>query len=326
MTRRSPRSLRALVLGDAMLDTFIDTTPVGISDEAPVPVLDWTATTHALGGMLNVAGCLLAHHAVTVTTIGLAGDDEAGTWMKRACADLGLETHWFDDGRPTIEKARVLADGGNEFFARLDRESIRPVRGEVESEMASCLGEEIVRSSVVVIADYAKGTLTPRLARKAIETGREHGVPVLVDAKPAGLDWYAGASLWTPNQREGREWARRQGWVIHPDDEREIRRLAARLADRNEGPVLLTRASRGMMLALPGTEDIYAISAVPPDVLNTTNGAGDVVLSVMALATCLDIDLRSAMPIAAQVVARAISRNEGTCMLTSEDLFTYLPG
>ena len=54
----------------------------------------------------------------------------------------------------------------------------------------------------MILSDYAKGALTPRLCRSVIEAGRRHNIPVLVDPKSPDFSIYAGATTACPNLHE----------------------------------------------------------------------------------------------------------------------------
>ena len=101
-----------LVVGDLMLDRFVDGTVTRISPEAPVPVLSQSECQQMPGGAANVA-CNLAQLGAQVTLIGACGDDAAAT-------DLAAELHQFPTirflpvtiaGRPTSLKTRYRASG-----------------------------------------------------------------------------------------------------------------------------------------------------------------------------------------------------------------------
>ena len=67
-----------LVVGDLMLDRFIDGTVTRISPEAPVPILSQSRCQLMPGGAANVA-CNLAQLGAKVTLIGACGDDAAAS-------------------------------------------------------------------------------------------------------------------------------------------------------------------------------------------------------------------------------------------------------
>ena len=54
----------------------------------------------------------------------------------------------------------------------------------------------------MVISDYAKGVLTPRVIRAVIARAKKLGKPVVVDPKGSDFSIYRGATVITPNRKE----------------------------------------------------------------------------------------------------------------------------
>ncbi|TEY13889.1 bifunctional heptose 7-phosphate kinase/heptose 1-phosphate adenyltransferase, partial [Campylobacter sp. CH185] len=57
----------------------------------------------------------------------------------------------------------------------------------------------------VVLSDYAKGVLTPKVCKAVIEKAKVLNIPVLVDPKGSDFSKYSGATLLTPNKKEALE-------------------------------------------------------------------------------------------------------------------------
>src|SRR5882672_11116979 len=102
---------KILVIGDAMLDTFIAGRVTRISPEAPVPVVTFSHETHRIGGAANVAHNVtaLGGHATLIAVIGQ--DDNAKT-LTRGCREAGIEAGYFatDAERVTTTKVRVVTE------------------------------------------------------------------------------------------------------------------------------------------------------------------------------------------------------------------------
>ena len=58
------------------------------------------------------------------------------------------------------------------------------------------------RVGAVVLSDYAKGVLTPRVIRAVIDAAQHAGKPVIVDPKGRDYAIYRGATMITPNRKE----------------------------------------------------------------------------------------------------------------------------
>jgi hypothetical protein len=56
----------------------------------------------------------------------------------------------------------------------------------------------VPRAASVVLSDYAKGTLTPRVIREVIDAARKAGIPIIVDPKAVDYSVYRGATVIKP--------------------------------------------------------------------------------------------------------------------------------
>ena len=127
-----------------------------------------------------------------------------------------------------------------------------------------------------MLSDYLKGVVSRAIGRPRSRPDAR-GIPLLVDPKVPHVDYYAGATLITPNHHEAEAVAHMR---IRSTDEA---RDAARRVPRARGceNVLITRGEHGMWL-LRRT----ARPTSPPkarEVADVT-GAGDTVIGTMALA------------------------------------------
>ncbi len=176
--------LRAGVIGDMMLDTYLWGHVERISPEAPVPVVALERTEYRIGGAGNVALNLASLGAV-VDVLSLVGKDGDGVKLSALLEDKGIGTGGLlkSEGRITTSKARVM--GRNQQMLRLDSETTRDL-GKAEED--ALLAEvrryiEAEAPQVIIFEDYNKGVLTPRVIREALALCRDHGVITAVDPK-----------------------------------------------------------------------------------------------------------------------------------------------
>ena len=101
---------RIVVIGDAMLDHFIQGTVARISPEAPVPVLDFESESFMPGGAANVARNLTALSAPT-EFLGAVGRDTAARQLRILLSDyhIGYRGLLSVRDRITSVKTRVVA-------------------------------------------------------------------------------------------------------------------------------------------------------------------------------------------------------------------------
>src|SRR5689334_15539613 len=116
---RSFRKLRALVIGDAMLDTYLEGTAARLCSEGPVPVVQKTAEHRIPGGAGNSAANLQALGA-DVTFLAAVGDDVPAALLRAALREQGVDDRHLvvDPVRATMHKLRILADG--QYAVRFD--------------------------------------------------------------------------------------------------------------------------------------------------------------------------------------------------------------
>ena len=168
-----------LCVGDLMLDDFVYGEVGRISPEAPAPVLAVKRNEMAIGGAGNVARNVASLGARCIF-VGLVGDDEAGREViARLQADPLIEPSLVvDRTRPTTRKVRFVSEHFSTHLLRADWEQAGPVDAEREGELLARALAALPRVGAVVLSDYAKGALTPRLLardHRGGEQGRHAG-------------------------------------------------------------------------------------------------------------------------------------------------------
>src|SRR5260370_22314240 len=199
--------LRALVVGDVMLDRFIVGRVTRISPEAPVPVVQFQAERLGLGGAANVANNLAALGA-RASLVGIVGADTAADRMRDhlASARIDVDGLVVDSSRPTTEKVRVVTER-NQQVARIDYERDVDADGDVERAIIARVTQLAGGAGALLVSDYLKGVVTrgvveALLRSRSARASAERAVPLIVDPKVPHLACYAGATLITPNQHE----------------------------------------------------------------------------------------------------------------------------
>src|SRR3982074_2248309 len=192
-----------LCVGDLMLDDFVYGEVSRISPEAPAPVLAVTRSDLVVGGAGNVARNIAALGARCIF-IGVVGDDEAGRMLTTMLGSEPLiESHLIvDPSRPTTRKARFVSEHHSTHLLRADWELAKPLDGATETAVLEAALAALPRAASVVLSDYAKGVLTPRLIRALIDAAQKLRKPVIVDPKGKDFSVYRGATLITPNRQE----------------------------------------------------------------------------------------------------------------------------
>lgn len=295
------RGRAILVVGDLMLDQFVIGRVERISPEAPVPVVQFDHERYRLGGAANVAHNLAALGG-RVELAGIVGGDAEAARLIEELRHAGIATDAIvtDRERCTTRKLRVVTTR-NQQVARVDYECDRPANGAIEEQLASRIASASARADVVLISDYLKGAVTERTARTAIDAARGRRIPALVDPKVPHIDYYAGASLITPNHHEAEAVTLQR---IRSADE--ARTAAKRFRDRAKcDSVLITRGENGMwLLSAEGECDLPAEALEVSDV----TGAGDTVIAAIAIGLAAGGSLADAARLANRAAGLAVAR------------------
>ncbi len=303
---------RLLVLGDLMLDHYLWGRSDRISPEAPVPVVEVERETSSLGGAGNVAANLRALGAEPVL-VGVVGQDPRAQQLFDAFSARGVDTRAIvrDALRPTTIKTRVIAH--SQQVVRADWESRADVTGEALSQLLEALERELSRCEALIISDYGKGVITGATLEKAIGLARAQGIPVAVDPKESHIDAYRGVSIVTPNSQEA-------GWVMGQRiiDEASLMTVGWGLQKRLDLEcALITRGAEGMSLFERSGRYTH-LPTVAREVFDVT-GAGDTVVSVVALALAAGADYPEACYLANHA-AGVVIREVGTATCAPDQL------
>ena len=309
---------RVAVLGDCMLDRYLWGRVERISPEAPVPVVEVERESSALGGAGNVAANLAALGAAPLL-LGVVGEDDDGRRLREAFAARGLDVGGVvtDSSRPTTVKTRIVAHA--QQVVRADRESRADLSGPALARLLEIVERELPGCEGLVVSDYGKGVIHPGTLVSALGAARRAGCAVSVDPKESHIDSYRGVSILTPNQHEA-------GWVQgrRVTDEASLLEVGWGLQQRlDAAAVLVTRGAGGMSLFERGGRYTH-LPTVAREVYDVT-GAGDTVVSVVALALAAGADFPAAC-LLANHAAGIVIREVGTATCTREQLLGSLAG
>jgi D-beta-D-heptose 7-phosphate kinase/D-beta-D-heptose 1-phosphate adenosyltransferase len=167
---------------------------------------------------------------------------------------------------PTIHKLRVLAR--SQQLLRIDAEQSLQ---SCAAEFAELCGKLVAHADVVILSDYAKGTLG-RVA-ELIAIARAAAIPVFIDPKGNDFMRYRGAYALTPNRGEF------ELIVGSCANEAELLRKGEALRAELELELLLVkRSGEGMTLFEQGAEPL-TLPAQAREVFDVT-GAGDTVVAL----------------------------------------------
>jgi rfaE bifunctional protein kinase chain/domain len=286
-------NLNILVVGDCMLDRYRIGRMERISPEAPVPIVDELIISDLVGGAGNVAiniKSMMGKNNGNVDLITFIGKDTEATKIKNLLNYYNINLFYGTSRKkPTILKERIVVQ--NKHILRIDREDKTPYIDEgFFKYFDTFLSQK--KYNILVISDYAKGLITTPFID--ILTKYFHKNQILIDPKPENLNTYCHNYIMTPNEKE---YAKMNPELIKSEY------------------VIKTMGSRGMELIKDGKviKKINAEYVTNADV----TGAGDVVISAIAICIAMGIPISESMEISNKCASYSVSV-PGTCYVPPE--------
>jgi len=330
------RGKRIGVLGDLMLDRYLWGTASRLSPEAAVPVVDFVEQSECLGGAGNVAANISTLGA-KVEAFGVVGNDEAGRALQKCLrtANIAEKGVIADSKRVTTVKTRIIAK--HHHVVRVDHEHREPLRAETQERLLRILFSALKKLDALVLSDYDKGLIADDFADRVLSAAHQLSVPVFVKPKTSKLYAYRGARAIVCNAKEAGFYVTRS----LADEESAEEAGRALLAHFGCGAVVITRGEKGMSvfeessprhidIPATGLEVTYARVGQPGIERGATGrqvfdltGAGDTVLSVLALASAGGASLSDAA-ILANTAAGVVVSKLGTASVSPQELLHAL--
>jgi len=312
---RGFRGQRVLVIGDVMLDSYLEGTAARLCSEGPVPVVRKTGEQRLPGGAANTAANLTSLGA-DVLLLGVVGNDPAGGLLRATLRAQQIDDRWLveDEAAETLHKLRVLADG--QYVVRFDEGGVRGPRSpRAERRLLATVGRVFPRCDLVVVSDYGYGAASDAMIARLRELRelRAAECPLLVDSKELQRFRLAGATVVTPNHLEAQLAAAERSGDRHapplradvrlPHMEEVGRRLLAQLDCTH---VAITLGAQGVLLMDRDTPPLH-VPAHPATHANDV-GAGDSFAAAMALALGSGADAAMAARLGVDAAGIAVTK------------------
>lgn len=267
-----------VVLGDVMIDAYLEGKVTRVSPEAPVPIVNFSSREERLGGAANVALNLLSLGAKVTMASVIGNDDEAETLLG-LMNQRGIETDGLvrSADRQTTVKTRVL--GNNQQLLRVDKEQTDDISESATSKLLSAISKIIAEGcDAIIFEDYNKGVLTEDLIEKVIELAKQNDVITTVDPKLKNFLAYKGVTLFKPNLKELSEGINR---TIDVKDRHDFESAVSELNSILHADQLFVTMSEHGVFIEHKNEKTY----VPAHrrTITDVSGAGDTVISVATL-------------------------------------------
>ena len=298
--------VRVCVIGDLIVDEYINCHPLGMSREEPTVVVTPIDSQKFLGG----AGIVAAHTVglgAKTTLISILGPDEAGSWSLKKANEYGITFQAIEDKkRPTTLKQRYRS--GTHTLLKISHLSQDEVAKEIQNKIVKAF--ELVAQDVdlLILSDFSYGTFTASTAESLIAIAKTHGIVISADSQTSSqlgnLTQFLNVDLITPTEVEARLELKDQssGLAIIAE------KLRQKILSRS---MLIKLGADGVLLH--GTDpqgNVLTMDALPSFNLNPvdTSGAGDSLLAASSLALAVEHNLPKAALIGSLAAAIQISR------------------
>ncbi len=285
-------SLKVLIVGDVMIDSYLMGKVDRISPEAPVPIVHVKERDKRLGGAANVALNIQALGATPILC-AVVGDDADGKDFLEILEKNQLSSEGIVESnqRVTTIKHRIIS--GAHQMLRVDAEDTKELSDQEESALMVRVEHLLPTCDVVIFEDYDKGVLTSSNIEKIVTLAKSHDKPTVVDPKKRNFLNYHGVTLFKPNLKEMKEGLNIE---FNPHELLEINQAVQQLKQHlNVDKALITLSELGMYV--DNDENSHVIPA-HIRTISDVSGAGDTVISVAAVCLALKLPIEFVVQLA----------------------------
>lgn len=278
---RSFGQLNVVVIGDLIVDEYINCDPLGMSQEDPTIVVTPISRDRFIGG----AGIVAAHAkglGANVRYISVCGNDASAEFAKDRLKHYGVAAEMMPDhSRPTTLKQRYRAKG--KTLLRVSELKQHEVSDDIADLMLKKIRGFIQDTSLVIFSDFNYGCLPQSLVDQIAELCNLHKVPMFADSQSSSqvgdITRFKDMTLVTPTEHEVR--------LALGDSTSGLVVLAEKLAQKARCAYsFITLGSEGAFVHSPNapshniiTDALPAMNQSPKDVA----GAGDSMLTCTAM-------------------------------------------
>lgn len=303
LDRLKRRPQKVLVMGDVGLDRYTVGVVDRISPEAPVPIVRVESEFLKLGLAANVADNIrsLGSDAVLLGVIGSdrVGQDFRKVLKKQRISDKHLI---IESRRRTVLKERIVSE--RQQLLRIDYEDSDGMSKLGLKKLNARLERLVPEVDIIILEDYCKGMVQLESTKRLFSLAARHGKKILVDPNsksPASL--YSGAYVLTPNTQEAEALS---GTPI--SSERDLSRAGFVLLKKTQAErLIITRGKEGMAIFERGSRGMQLIPTYAREVYDVS-GAGDTVISSLALALAAGSSIEDAARLANLAAAIEVSK------------------
>lgn len=275
-------NLKVCVVGDLIIDEYINCHPLGMSQEEPTVVVTPVDKRRYFGG----AGIVAAHCkslGAKTSLITVTGDDEISKWALEKATTYEVDCmNIVDTSRPTTLKQRYRS--GTQTLLKISYLTQDFLDSEKERAIIERFLTIAPSLDVLIFSDFSYGVLSPFVVEQMMVIALKNGIFVSADSQSSSqignLGKFKDLDLISATEREARLELKdnTSGLVVVAEGLRtHLGATNLLLKMGGDGVLISAEDELGKMLA---TDEIGAVNKNPVD----TSGAGDSMLAGASLA------------------------------------------
>lgn len=305
-----------LVVGDLMVDHYVETAAKKLSREAPIPVSDVVAENSFAGGAANLASNIVSLGG-GATLVGTVGSDYEGELLREILKKQDVDTaSIITCSRPTILKTRYFLDNRQHF--RIDRETRSDIDKNLTTELLKSIESNVGKVDCVAVSDYDKGTVTPRLINNVTRLAKNQKIPVMGQPKVKHYLDFIGFSCVKSNIREA---SKATGISIM--NESSLHNMGIHLLSKLEcKSLVLTRGGKGLTV-FEGNNMLHLPALVPSKEFRRAIGIRDAMMAILTLSLTAGANVLEAS-VLSNIAAAVSTGGAETLVLSLKDFERYL--
>lgn len=300
-------SKSVIVIGDLIIDEYINCNALGMSREDPTLVVSPQESKKFLGG----AGIVASHAralGAKVNFISVTGNDETAKFAQDLLDSYDVQCTLFTDpSRPTTLKQRYRVS--DKTMLRVSYLRQHEIPQDLVNDIEIKLAKLIPDADALIFADFNYGCLPQSLVLKLISIAKKYNLIIGADCQSSSqigdISRYVGVTFVTPTEHEAR--------LALRDSQSGLASIGNQLLEKTEASnALITLGSSGVLVVSRQPDENNGLSADLLPALNPVpvdaSGAGDSLLVTSALALACDASPFQAAYLGSVAAAIQISR------------------
>lgn len=311
------RGLKVCVVGDAIVDEYNYTEPMGQTGKGHILAARWLERERFAGGALAVANHIAGFCAHVTLVTGLGTQKSYEDFIRGKLRDNIQPQFFYREDAPTIVKNRYVDTDANKLFEVYHFVNSPPPEA-MEAEAAEWLSQNLAQFDAVIVPDFGNGFIGDKMVNALCGHARFLAVNTQVNSGNRGfhtIKRYRRADFVALNEPELR--------LAEHDRFGDLEQLAHRVAEQlNTRWLAATLGTRGLTL-FDREDHNHHVPALSVKVIDRV-GAGDAFLSLAGICLAGGMRPERAALVGAAAAAIGVSIVCNRESVSPQALFKYL--